>query len=84
MRIINSNEKEQKYKLSTTKTYNENYVNDTIKKVDDRLQKIYKVLKDIISDKSELRSFLKEVEQELYKNPSISTKSIIKRAKKLS
>jgi hypothetical protein len=84
MRILNTKEKEHKIQLPTTKNYivTDTYKTQTDDTVSKRLLKITAIVQDIIKDKNKLKLFLKDIETELKRKPSISIKSIIKKANK--
>jgi hypothetical protein len=84
MRIINTQEKNHKSELPTTKTYNvsRTYIQENKKMRLSRLVKINNKVKNIIIDKNHLKIFLNEIEIILKKKPILSMKSIIKRANK--
>ena len=82
MKIIHINDKEKKFDIPTTKTIVviDKYKDATKKTVSSRITKIQNEVKEIITDEKKLKEFLKQIESELERNPSISMKSIIKRA----
>ncbi len=82
MKIIHINDKEKKFDIPTTKTIVviDKYKDATKKTVSSRIIKIQNEVKEIISDEKKLQEFLKQIESELERKPSISMKSIIKRA----
>ncbi len=82
MKIIQIDNKEKKFDIATTKTIVviDKYKEATKRTVSTRITKIESQVKKIISDEKKLKEFLKQIESELEKKPSISMKSIIKKA----
>lgn len=82
MKIIQIDNKEKKFDIATTKTIVviDKYKEATKRTVSTRITKIESQVKKIISDEKKLKEFLKQIESELEEKPSISMKSIIKKA----
>ncbi len=84
MRVVTTSDKDSEYKLPTTKTaiVIDKYQDETKKVVSTRLDRIKNKVKYIIEDEGKLSEFLMELKKDLSRKPSISMKSIIKRATK--
>ncbi len=82
MRIVKINSQDSKYKLPTTKTniVVDKYKEATAKTVAKRLKKIRLAIAPIIDCEDTTKTFLAQLEKELFRKPGISMKSIIKKA----